>query len=127
MAFGDFSTFAESLGQDENPTTTFVQKVRLTTPAVLAGDYRISWSYTWGLSSISNDFEAKIEQDDAIILYTHRQEPKDAATTQQQPGGGFAQVTLTAGIHTFDLDYRAVTGGTTSRIAQARLEFWSVV
>ena len=126
MAFGDYSVYAESLGQDDNPTTTFVQKVRLTTQAVPAGNYRISWSYTWGLSSNSNDFAARIEQDDTLLIYSHRQEPKDPAATQQHAGGGFAQVTLVQGIHTFDLDYAAITGGTTARIAWARLEFWSV-
>lgn len=126
MAFGDFATDAESLGETVNNVATPLLKVRLTTPPVPAGDYRIGWSYTWGLSNIANDFQAIIEEDDTFIIYTHRQEPKDSATTQRNPGGGFGNRTLTAGVHTFDLEFQPITGGDEARIQQARVEFWSV-
>ncbi len=126
MAFGDFASSAEDLGLSTNNVATPVLKVRLTTPNVLAGDYRIGWSYVWSHSSTSGDFQAIIEEDDTTTIYTHRQEPKDGAATQEQPGGGFAQRTLAAGIHTFDIEFQPITGGQTARIAQARLEFWQV-
>lgn len=126
MAFGDFYQDAEDLTQSVNNTVNFQEKVKLTTPNVIAGDYRVGWSYTWGHSSTANDFRAQIDQDDGTILYNHQQEPKDNAATQQQPGGGFAQITLTAGIHTFDLDFATSNAPNEARIAQARLEFWSV-
>lgn len=126
MAFGDFATDAESLGETTNNVAAPLLKVRLTTPVIPAGDYRIGWSYTWGLSSTAGDFQAIIEEDDTTIIYTHRQEPKDAATTQRNAGGGFGNRTLTAGTHTFDLEFQPITGGQEARIQQARLEFWSV-
>ena len=127
MAFGDFYTISESLGQSVNDTTSFVQKVRLTTPAVDAGDYRIGFTYTWGNESTGDDTVVQIEEDDTTVLYTMQAEPKDSGTDQQLPGGGFAQTTLTAGVHTFDMDFRTTDAGEEARIAQARLEFWSVV
>lgn len=126
MPFGDFATDAESLGQSVNNVAAPLLKVRLTTPVIPAGEYRIGWSYTWGLSNTANDFQAIIEENDTTIIYTHRQEPKDAATTQQNPGGGFGNRTLIAGVHTFDLEFQPIVGGDEARIAQARIEFWSV-
>lgn len=126
MAFGDFSTNAEDLGPTTNNVATPLLKVRLTTPSVPAGDYRIGWSYTWNLDSTANDFIAIIEEDDTTIIYTHRQEPQDAGSDQENAGGGFGNRTLTAGVHTFDLEFQPSVGGDTARIAQARLEFWSV-
>ena len=126
MAFGDFYTNAESLGQSSDGSGGFVQKVRLTTPAVSAGDYRIGWNYTWGQENTGDDFIAEIDQDDGTILYRHQQEPKDGGTDQQNAAGGFAQTTLTAGVHTFDLDFQTSDAGNDARIVQARLEFWSV-
>lgn len=126
MAFGDFSTFAESLGQSTNDTLAFVQKVRLTTPVVDAGDYRIGWNFTWGNESAADDTIVEIDQDEGTILYRMQAEPKDSGTDQQYPGAGFAQVTLTAGVHTFDMDFATSDAGEEARIAQARLEFWRV-
>lgn len=126
MAFGDFATNAEDLGQSVNNVAAPLLKVRLTTDTLPAGTYRIGWSYTWGLSVTTDDFIAIIEEDDITIIYTHRQEPKDSATTQQNAGGGFGNRTLTAGVHTFDLEFQPFTAGDEARIAQARLEFWSV-
>ena len=125
MAFGDFSIFAQDLAQSTNATTSFVQKLRLTTPAVTAGDYRIGWSFTWGNGSASSSTIVKIEEDDTTSLWQMQTEPKDAGTDQQIPGDGFAQRTLTAGIHTFDMDFTTTAGGA-GQIAQARLEFWGV-
>lgn len=126
MAFGDFSTFAEDLTESTNTLVALQLKLRLTTPAINAGDYRIGWNYTWGLDTITNDFTAIIDQNDGITLFTHRQEPKDSATTQRNSVGGFAQVTLTAGVHTFDIEFAPIVGGDEARIQQARLEFWKV-
>ena len=125
MAFGDFSTFASDDGQSTNGTTNFVQKVRLTTPNVTSGDYRIGWTFTWGNGSASNSTIVRIQQDDSIDLWQMQAEPKDAGTDQQNPAEGLAQVTLTAGTHTFDMDFTTTMGGT-GQIKQARLEFWSV-
>ena len=125
MAFGDFSTYVEDLAQSSNGTGGFVQKLRLTTPAVIAGDYRIGWSFTFGNSSASSSTNVEIDLDEGTILWSMNEEPKDAGLDQQLPGDGFAQVTLTAGIHTFDMDYLS-SGGATAYIAQARMDFWSV-
>lgn len=125
MAFGDFSTFTEDLTQSTSAITGFTQKLRLTTPAVTAGDYRIGWSFTWGNDSAANSTRVKIEEDDITSLWEMYTEPKDGGADQKIPADGLAQRTLTAGIHTFDMDF-ATTAGGTARIEQARLEFWSV-
>lgn len=124
MAFGDFSTFVEDLAQSLNSTGSLAQKLRLTTPAVIAGDYRIAWSFTWGNSSASVSTQVQIDLDSGSILWDMNTEPKDAGTDQQIPGGGFAQVTLTAGIHTFDMNFGSLSAE--AQIAQARMDFWSV-
>jgi len=123
--FGEFITFVEGLTQSTNNTTTYVQKLRLTTPILSAGDYRIGWSYTWGNGSIANSTLVQIEQDDTTQLYEMVAEPKDNTINQEAPGSGFAKVTLTAGTHTFDMDFKS-SATTDARIAQARLEFWKV-
>ena len=126
MAFGDFYTSAQSLGQSSNNTTTFVSKLQLTTPVVDAGNYRVGWNYTWGQADTSDNFLGRINQDSGTIIYNHVQEPKENDVNQQHPAAGFAEVTLTAGTHTFDIEFATDDAGDDARIAQARLDFWSV-
>lgn len=125
MAFGEFITFAEDLGLSTNATSTYVQKLRLTTPLVDAGDFRIAFSWLWGNSSTSNDCEVRVEQDDTTEIYRMRAEPQDGASDIMHPASGFAKITLAQGVYTFDIDFRN-TASSTARIWDARLEFWMV-
>lgn len=126
MAFGEFATLAEDLTQSTTASTAFVQKLRLTTPAVDVGKYRIGFSWTWNNENTFDDTAVQIELDDTTQLYLMLAEPSDASLDQQRSAGGFAQVDLTAGVHTFDMDFRTSDAVSDARIAQARLEFWKV-
>lgn len=123
--FGQFYTYEESLGASTNVTAVFANKVTLTTPSVDAGKYIVNWNFTWNMNQTSRSFVAQIDQDAGTILWDMEQEPKDGSTGQEHPAAGFAQVTLTAGAHTFELDF-ANNGGGTARITNARMSFWRV-
>lgn len=122
---GQSYTYNESLAAQTNGTATYAQALRVTTPSVEAGDYLASWSFTWNINRTSRSFRARIEQDDTTSLWAMYQEPKDGSTLQEHPASGLAQVTLTAGVHTFDLDY-ANSGNGTARITNARMTFYRV-
>ena len=124
MAFGEFAATAESLPLSTNDTTAYDQKVRLTTPTVDAGDYRVGYSWTYG--SDDRQVEVLVELDDTTELYRMLAEVVDKDLDQRYPASGFARVTLGAGVHTFDIDFRSSDDGRDARIAQARLEFWRV-
>lgn len=121
--FGQFYTYTESLGADTNSTAIFANKLTLTTPSVDAGDYLVSWNFTWNMDQTSRSFVAQIDQDAGTIIWDMEQEPKAGTVTQEQPAAGFAQVTLSSGVHTFELDY-ANNGSGDARIANARMTFW---
>jgi hypothetical protein len=124
--FGQYFTEAAVEAGTTTTLATYQLSVRLTTPNVPAGKYRVGWSYEWGLSTTSNNFNGRILQDGATVLWDHVQEPQDNAAAQQHPAGGFQYVTLTAGVHTFDIEYRSQTAGVTARIWDSHLEFWRV-
>lgn len=126
VTFGRHHTFAESLGQSQTNSTTFQTKLTLTTPNLSAGTYRIGFYYNWSLDSIADDFEARLLQDGATNIMEHRQEPQDSGTDQAFTNGGFVYRTLTAGVHTFTLQYRTDDGAVTAYIRNVRLEIWRV-
>ena len=127
MAFGDFLKIEESPGTSTNSTLNFQEKLRLTTDSIDAGNYRIGFSWLYGHSSTTSDVEVQVEEDDTTEIYRMRVEPKDGASDIRSPAAGFRRRTLTAGVHTFDIDFRSTTGGgNTARITDAYLEFWKV-
>ncbi len=124
LKFGTFATYAESLALSSVATTTPTQKLRLTTPNIPAGNYRIAWSYKWFMTDGANSFVGRLQLDDTTNLMNHFQEPQDVSTNQKHPEAGFAHVDLTAGVHTFDIDFNRSGGGGTVGIEQVRMEFW---
>lgn len=125
--FGSSFFNAESLGLSTVASTTFTNKVTLTTTSVPAGTYRVGWSYEWYFTDGGNSFRGRVLVDGATQLLAQVQEPKDTHTTQRHPASGFGYVTFGSnGTHTITLDYSRSAGSGTAGISNARLEFWRV-
>ena len=80
-----------------------------------------------------SDFEAEFLEDSSPMGEIHKQEPKDSAGTFGTTGTSQRHVahkvfftTLTAGVHTFELNYRTDNGGDESSIWDAVVEIWRV-
>jgi len=101
--------YAEDLTESSNGTTTFVTKVSLSLPAGFeAGDYFIEVNYGWQLQSTSYDFESQVMIDSTPLgTHNHRQESADSDSNQRHAHFRRFKKTLTAGVHTVFLKYRA--------------------
>ena len=124
---GDFGTEyqkAESLGISSTTSTTYIEKLKLTTPSLPAGNYRIAWSYQISSDKQTTAVHVKIEHDDTTVV----QETGYAQENlEYQDHSGFAEITLGAGVHDIDMDFRTDSGaGTGANIKDARLEIWRV-
>jgi len=115
--------------EDETESTTtsnqFQQKVRLTTQSLDAGDYRIGWSYIWGIKANNSNFYARVQIDDTTTIHDHVQESNNKKN-KQHTACGFKKVTLTSGVHTIDLDFCGEKNSVEKYISNARLEMWKV-
>lgn len=123
--------------KDESITTTvsdtFTTKLRLTTTDLPAGSYHIGWNYQWNYNQGTTDFVGQVSLDSgAKLLMEHRQEPKDVGgsgpggSNQRHQLSGYAIETLTAGVHTIDIDYAAGVAGQIAAIWNSRLVLWRV-
>jgi hypothetical protein len=124
--FGSHPQNAASEAESDTSSTSWVQKLRLTTPSIPAGTYRVGWNYEWQYESAANDALVQVEVDDTTVMMEMRQEPADAGTDQWNNKCGFGYVTLTAAAHTIDLDYQSANGLYSTHIRRARLELWRV-
>lgn len=125
--FGDEFQKAESLALDTTTLDTFVSKLLLTTGIVPAGDYRIGWNFGWSHSATNRNYLSRMFQDGTTELWTHIARPVTSGADQIFRNSGFAIVTLTNAVHTFDLQFRASQAGDTARITEARSEIWRVL
>ena len=119
------SEFQQSSSDSESSTTstTFVQKMRMTTSSLPSGTYRIAWYYEWRLTITTNDFKAQVQINDTITLMEHQQEPQDSGDDQYNNHSGFYYSTG-SGVLNIDIDYSSGSG--TAYIRRARLEIWRV-
>jgi hypothetical protein len=124
--FGQNFQEASSLALSQTTSESFQQKLRMTTPSLPVGKYRIGFVYTWQYGLASNDFKARIQVNDTTTIMEHQQEPKDQYDDQIVYNSGFIYYNVAvAGILNIDLDYCGNSGNTAS-IANARLEIWRV-
>lgn len=131
--FGSQYFYAENDSISTMTSTTFQQKLRLTTPSIPAGTYRIGWSYQWNHDSTNNGFEGRVQIDDSTEIQYHQQEPQDSAgtfgstgTDQKHTSSGFKNVVLSSGVHFVDVDFRTNAAGVESSIWNTRIEIWRV-
>jgi len=115
----DDSTTAVWPGSPNNP------RVRITTPDLPSGKYRIGWSYNIYGSSSTVSPQARVQINDTDTIHAWLVEPKDASTNEQDAVSGFYYMT-SSGIKNIDLDYGSETAGSSVTIRRARLEFWRV-
>jgi hypothetical protein len=102
---------------------TYQQKLRMTTASLAAGDYRIGYSAEIASSHQNVPTEVKVEIDDTTII-AEAMSPRTSVADQYVMVSGFAVQTLTAGVHTIDVDYRST--GVTAKIRRVRLEIYPV-
>jgi hypothetical protein len=121
VIFGTEYKYAEDNSESSTSSTSYIQKLRLTTDSVPAGDYRVGWSMDAKTSNKNKTVEFKIEVDDTTVLdedstdlnnYTHH--------------SGFDKITLASGVHTIDVDMKRTDSPASCYVRNVRLEFWRI-
>jgi len=118
--FGTEYNYAASEGESSTTSGTPQNKVTLSVD-VPAGNYRVTWH--WGVkAATAKKIAGRVIQDDVTELSSFWFN----YYTEYYPIAGMAQVTLTAGAHTFKIDHWSPDGATTSYIRRARIALWRV-
>ena len=124
VTFGTEYTYIESEGVSATGSLEWQEKVQLTTSGIPAGDYRIGWAFEGSHDDEPEDAQFRIRLDGTETINEFRLGGDDD-DSGYHPFAGFKRVTLTSGVHTFEIEFRETDDGTT-KIKRARLEFWRV-
>ena len=120
--FGSDYHYAEKLTTSSTTATSWQENLTFTTSTLLAGDYRISWSFEWRLDATNQFFDAQLQVDNSNTIMSMSHEPQDSSSWIL--GSGFAKVTLTNATHTVDFDFKVT--GSIGYIRNNRIELFRV-
>lgn len=121
--FGNDYTYVASLTTTTTTSSTYISKALLTTPVLLAGDYRVAYSCEVNNSDEGGSVNTQLLQNGITQLAASVTEPKDVANYYMM--SGFVKLSLMAGIHTFDLQFQQIGAGTAS-IRRAKVEIFRI-
>ena len=116
--------FQEASAEAETSTTseTFQQKLRMTTPSLPAGDYRIGFYAEMRSVNSGDRYKFQVQIDDTTTISTLVIEPRHE--NDRFPLTGFRHETLASGVHNIDIDFAADEPSITAFILSARLEIY---
>jgi hypothetical protein len=112
--------YATSEGVSSTNSTTYQQKLRLTTSNLAAGTYMIQ--YNWEFNGDNNHGWSRAQLNDTTDLAEDRY---DSSQIEYIIISGFAIQSL-SGVNTIDIDFRANIGGDTMLIRRARIALWRI-
>jgi hypothetical protein len=119
--YGNNFQFAEILPEVTTTSSTYQQRLRLTTTSLPLGNYKIEWSSDIGADD-NDQAQARIQINDSITLG----EVQVRINTDGDPSfvsfSGHAILSSISGVQNFDIDYRGSgTGTNTARIKNVRM------
>lgn len=124
VVFGTQAQYASSdVQSDYTGSVAYQQKVRLTTPSLPAGTYRIGWSYELAMSNLADYAQGRVQINDTWTIHEVLTEMKDSGNWFAF--GGFFNMPL-SGVQNIDLDYATSNWYQTVSIRRARLEIWRI-
>ena len=120
------SEFQEVSDESNDSTTssTYQQKIRMTTSLLPTGKYRVGWFWEWNVSNSSADAEFRVQLNDTTDITNTVIESQDSVN--YHPHSGFYYLDNVSGVQNIDIDYRINSGNGTITIRKARLEIWRI-
>ena len=114
--------YAESeIESNYNTNTNYQTKTTLTFTAA-AADYLLEWSWEYSASVTIQDVEQILDRDAGTTLADNLNRlTRTYAQGQYMNCAGFKKVTLTAGSHTFTIQYKTLNTACTAYIRRARI------
>jgi len=118
--FGNELHDVESEALSTTTSTTFQQKLRMTTASLPLGKYILIYSMEYAVDTA--DAEVQLEQNDTTQLGVNQTD--GSLDDKFLTFGDHKILDAISGIHTFDLDFKAMTGAPTVSVQRARLTLW---
>lgn len=121
--FGTNLQWVEDLTSSSTTSSSWQQKLRLTTTDLPLGDYILLYAAVIEGSLASTYVGVQLEQDDTTVLAEAEVAPGPSSSLVFS---GHVVRASFSGIHTFDIDWQRASGGGQAYISGARLTLWRI-
>lgn len=123
--FGEFFQNSEAAAETSTTsTTTFLNKVTLTTPVLTLGTYIIKWNFKYRAQNASRFIDVRVQRAAVNIKNYQKFYPN---VSERPNDSGYIVVSGISGIQTFTLDFKVSGSGTTVYMSEAYLTIWRVL
>jgi hypothetical protein len=118
---GTVGSYVSSEGESSTTSTDWTEKLTCEPGWFRAGDYAVDWSCEVKSSTPKTKLNLRVQLDDTTTLGESKTAYSDDMATDWVMQAGFTKTTLTAGTHTFDMDFSSEVQGGSVLIRRARL------
>lgn len=126
IVFGDEYDLQKSDAQASDTTGTYQTKASFVTAALPAGTYRVSCYYRHSSSNANNDMQVRLRLDGTTNIFERLYATGSSNISVENQKTHINEVVLTAGAHTFNLDFRKNSGAGTVYVQEATFEILRV-
>jgi hypothetical protein len=122
--FGTLIYYNEDTSETStSSTTTFLNKVTLTTPSLPLGDYLCQFQFIWRAANANRILDVRVQKNSVNIQAWN---PFTANTSDRQLLSGFIRSTSISGVNTYTLDFKVSGSATTVYMKEAKLFVWRI-
>jgi hypothetical protein len=125
LIINNYSKEVSDLTESSTSSTTFQNKIRLTTDYLPVGKYRVGWSYEWLSNTTNVDFRTLIIVDDSVELLNPNSDTQ-TTTGSWTAVSSFEYVNFEEGVHDVDIYYKTNKNNKAVNIRNAHIEIWRV-
>ena len=122
--FGTEYTYGESEGESSTTSSSYQQKLRVTTAALPSGNYHVMATAEILNTSDEQTTYARLQLNDSTTIAEHAVDYGEDTPNNYRAFSTHQRLSL-SGVNNFDLDYRRNSGGT-ARIRRARITIWRI-
>ena len=124
-AYGYYIATSNTL--NTTTSTTFQNKLTLTTPVIPAGTYAILVNHSWYYTKNNRAFNSQVLVDGSTIAWSTVMVPADQSSVNRYPASGFGIIEFAAaGVHSIALNYKSSNILDTAGIENARLLLYKI-
>lgn len=131
--FGDGYHYQEKTALQTTTSNAYQEYTKLTTAALAAGTYKIGWTVVWNYSTTGASIFYRVQVDDSVAVIDPGnggeavERPTNGATVTRHARSGSRNITLGAGVHTVDIDFKTTNDAVdTARMYFGNIELWRV-
>lgn len=124
LIFGTQVKYVESLNTTTTTSTSYIQKLLLTTDFIPSGIYRIDFYYIFTIDNNNKKMNVRVLVNNVDTIHETTESIHESGLEESRHG--FAHVPLNLGVNTVSLDFRLADTSSQISLSNAKMSMWRI-